>query len=219
METHFLLELAAQNDFIKGVVGWVNLVADDLIERLEYYANFEKLKGFRHIVQSEPDPNYLLRPKFLKGLKAFKKFGYTYDILVFPHQLGAVLELVRLLPEQAFVIDHLAKPYIKDGFFDGWSVLMKAIAKYPNVYCKLSGMVTEAEWSNWSQDDFQPYLDVVLECFGAERTMFGSDWPVCLLSGTYHQVKRIIELYIAELSTEEQAAIWGGNGAKFYSIF
>ena len=217
-ETEFLIELSKVYDFIKGVVGWVDLRADHLPERLAYYAQFEKLCGFRHVVQDEVDHNFLVRPGFMNGISQLHAYDLTYDILVFPHQLGATLEFVRNFPMHRLVIDHIAKPYIKDGFYDGWALLMRAIARHENVYCKISGMITEADWSDWTYEQLVPYLDLVFEVFGTDRIMYGSDWPVCLLAGEYGRVKGIIERYIAKLSTTEQTKIMGGNAQRFYKL-
>ncbi|EAR02291.1 amidohydrolase family protein [Maribacter sp. HTCC2170] len=217
-ETYFLLELSKDHSFIKGVVGWVDLRSSRINSYLEKYSSFEKLKGFRHIVQGESDHNFLLRPDFTRGIGALKKYNYTYDILVFPHQLGATLEFVKKFPNQKFVIDHIAKPYIKDGFFDGWAVLMNEIAKHENVHCKLSGMITEAEFNSWTPNQVKPYLDLVLSSFGPDRIMFGSDWPVCLVAGTYDQVKLLTTDFISKLSLIEQAKIMGENAMQFYNL-
>jgi L-fuconolactonase len=174
-ENDFLLDLSKNYDFIKGIVGWINLRSDKVEEVLERYQGFKKLKGFRHIVQGESDPNFLLRPKFLNGISKLEKFNYTYDILVFPHQLGAVMEFVRSFPTQKFVIDHIAKPYIKDGFFDGWATMMREIGKESNVYCKLSGMITEANFKEWTAEQIEIYMELVLESFGSNRLMYGSE--------------------------------------------
>lgn len=217
-ETDFLLDLASKNDFIKGIVGWVDLRASNIDEVLNQYSKFPKLKGFRHVVQGEADHNFMLRPDFLNGIAALEKYNFTYDILIFPHQLGAALELVRRFPNQKFVIDHIAKPYIKDGFYDGWASLMKAISEYPNVYCKLSGMTTEADYNNWTSEQIEPYMQLVLEAFGTNRILFGSDWPVCLVAGNYTKTKELVTNFIAKLSSEEQAAIMGGNAIEFYNL-
>ncbi len=218
VETDFLLDLASKHNFIKGVVGWVDLRADNLEGLLERYKEHELLKGFRHVVQGEPDHNFLLRPNFLKGISTLEKHNYTYDILVFPHQLGAVLEFVSQFPNHKFVIDHIAKPYIKDGFYDGWASLMKDIATHENVYCKLSGMITEADYTTWTPTQIHPYMNLVLESFGSKRTMFGSDWPVCLVAGNYKRVKDLVTEFIAAMSSTEQAAIMGDNAIEFYSL-
>ena len=217
-ETDFLLDLTEKNDFIKGVVGWVDLRASNIDEVLKQYSKFPKLKGFRHVVQGEADHNFMLRPDFLNGIAALEKYNFTYDILIFPHQLGAALELVRYFPNQKFVIDHIAKPYLKDGFYDGWAVLMKAIGEHKNVYCKLSGMTTEADYNNWTPEQIEPYMQLVLDAFGANRILFGSDWPVCLVAGNYTKTKELVTNFIAKLSSEEQAAIMGGNAMQFYNL-
>jgi len=217
-ETDFLLDLADKNDFIKGVVGWVDLRASNIDAILKEYSKFQKLKGFRHVVQGEADHNFMLRPDFLNGIAALEKYNFTYDILIFPHQLGAALELVRRFPNQKFVIDHIAKPYLKDGFYDGWAALMKAISEHPNVYCKLSGMTNEADYNNWTPEQIEPYMQLVLDAFGANRILFGSDWPVCLVAGNYTKTKELVTNFIAKLSSEEQAAIMGGNAMQFYNL-
>ena len=176
-ETNFLLKLSDENDFIKGVVGWVDLRSDNLQQRLEHYAQFKNIKGFRHILQGE-EPAFMLQASFLKGIGLLQRFNFTYDVLVFPKHLKAALQLVKQFPDQPFVIDHIAKPYIKGGIIDGWKEDIAAIAQYPNVHCKISGMVTEADMRNWKQADFTPYLDVITNSFGIDRIMYGSDWPV-----------------------------------------
>ena len=187
-------------------------------EVLNQYNKFSKLKGFRHVVQGEADHNFMLRPDFGNGIAALEKYNFTYDILIFPHQLGAALELVRRFPNQKFVIDHIAKPYLKDGFYDGWAALMKAIGEHKNVYCKLSGMTTEADYNNWTPEQIEPYMQLVLDAFGAQRILFGSDWPVCLVAGNYTKTKELVTNFIAKLSSEEQAAIMGGNAMQFYNL-
>ncbi len=217
-ETDFLIDLATENSFIKGVVGWIDFRASTIKKDLEKFSNNTIIKGFRHVVQGEPDPNFLLRKPFLNGIKLLEQYGYTYDILIFPHQLGATLEFVKQFPNQKFVIDHIAKPYIKDGFYDGWATLMKEIASHENVYCKLSGMITEADYNNWKPNDIMRYLDIVLASFGADRCLFGSDWPVCLVAGSYAQVKELIIDYITNFSTDEKAKIMGNNAVEFYNL-
>lgn len=217
-ETDFLLGLANQNDFIKGVVGWADLRSEGAETVLNKYHSENKLKGWRHIVQGEEDHNFLIRPDFLRGISYLEKYGYVYDILIFPHQLGAVLEFVKNFPNQKFVIDHIAKPYIKDGFHEGWAVLMKEIAKQENVYCKLSGMITEADYKTWSPEELHPYMYLVLSVFGPERVMFGSDWPVCLVAGNYGQVKTVVTDFIKTLSAAEQNLIMAKNAIDFYNL-
>lgn len=217
-ETDFLLDLASSNDFIKGVVGWADLRSENIENTLVSYQDQDKLKGFRHVVQGEADHNFLLRPNFTRGISLLEKYNYTYDILIFPHQLGATLEFVKQFPNQKFVIDHIAKPYIKDGFFDGWAAMIKEVSNYENVSCKLSGMITEADFNTWTEQQIHPYMEVVLNSFGAERTMYGSDWPVCLVAGNYTRVKNLTTEFIAKLSTTEQKAIMGDNAIQFYNL-
>lgn len=217
-ETDFLLELAHNNAFIKGVVGWADLRSPEVDSVLEKYAKDKHLKGYRHIVQEEADHNFLLRADFLRGISKLEQYGAVYDILIFPHQLGATLEFVKKFPNQKFVIDHIAKPYIKDGFYDGWAAMMKEVAKHENVYCKISGMITEADFKNWTPEQIHPYMLLTLEAFGPERCMYGSDWPVCLVAGTYTQVKELTTNFISSLSTAEQAAIMGLNAVEFYGL-
>ena len=217
-ETQFLLELARQHDVIKGVVGWVDLQSPEISERLRHFSQFEKLCGFRHIVQSEADDGFMLRSEFCRGINALQKYGFTYDILIYSRQLPAALELVTRFPNQPFVIDHIAKPSIRTGDLAPWAAQMRSLAEHANVYCKLSGLITKADWRNWRVEDFRPYLNVIFETFGPERLMFGSDWPVCLLGGNYRQVKQLIETYISKLSIHQKKAIFGLNAVKFYGL-
>jgi len=217
-ETDFLVELAAENRFIKGVVGWVDLQSPNINELLEKRSHDKIVKGFRHIVQGESDPNFLFRNEFQRGITALGHFEYTYDILVFPHQLVSVLEFVKKFPQQKFVIDHLAKPYVKEGFYDGWAAVMQLIAECENVYCKLSGLITEADYKHWETQDLQPYMELVLEAFGPARLLFGSDWPVCLVAGTFSEVKKLTEDFIKKLSGDEQQQIMGLNAINFYNL-
>ena len=217
-ETNFLLHLAEEHNFIKGVVGWVDFRAENIEDVLKQYSKFKKLKGFRHVVQGEPDHNFLLRPAFLNGIYKLENYNFTYDILIFPHQLGATLEFVKKFPNQKFVIDHIAKPYIKDGFYEGWATLMTEISKHKNVFCKLSGMITEGDYSTWTPQQIEPYMHLILKAFGPDRIMFGSDWPVCLVAGTYKKVKELVTNFIATLSPVEQQAIMGKNAIKFYNL-
>ncbi len=216
-ETGFLLQLSDENDFIQGVVGWVDLRSGMLEERLAHYAQFKKIKGFRHVLQGET-PAFMLQPSFLQGISLLNKYHFTYDILIYPQHLPAAIELVKQFPDQAFVIDHIAKPYIKDGLIDEWKKAMTAIARYPNVHCKISGMVTEADMRQWKTTDFTPYLDAVTEYFGVERLMYGSDWPVCLCAGSYQQVLHIVKDYFAGFSADEQQAVFAKNASVFYQL-
>jgi L-fuconolactonase len=216
-ETNFLLNLAAKNDFIKGVVGWVDLLDKNSDERLFTYSTQKKLKGFRHVVQGESD-DFMLRTDFRKGISRLKPFDYTYDILVFHRQLPAAIDLVNRFPDQAFVLDHLAKPDIKSGAILSWKEDIKELAKAENVSCKISGMVTEAHWHSWTADDLKPYLDVIFENFPKENLMFGSDWPVCNLAANYNQIVKTLEEYISQIPIQEQELIWYGNANTFYKL-
>lgn len=217
-ENDFQLKNAETHDFIKGVVGWVDLQADNIEERLEYYSQFSKLKGFRHVLQGEKQRDLMLQPKFMNGVSRLAKFNFTYDILIFPDQLPYIPAFAAAFPNQKFVIDHIAKPYIKDGKVDGWKDAIQTVAKFENVHCKISGMVTEADWNNWQPQDFTPYLDVVVEAFGVDRLMYGSDWPVCLVAGGYERSLDILTQYFSLYSPAKQAAIFGENAAAFYNI-
>ncbi|MDC0478802.1 amidohydrolase family protein [Flavobacteriaceae bacterium] len=216
-ETQFLLDLAGKNTFIKGVVGWVDLRADDLSERLDFFSKNSLFKGVRHILQAEKE-GFMMQDSFLRGIRQLKDFNLTYDLLVFPHQLEEAIALVKKNPDQLFVLDHLAKPYIKDQKIEDWAKHIKVMAKHKNVYCKLSGMVTEADWNHWRAQDFEKYLSVALETFGSDRLMFGSDWPVCLLAGSYQHVVQIIELFVKKLKPVEQNKIMGENARSFYKL-
>lgn len=218
IQNSFLLELASENDFIKGVVGWVDLRAQNIEERLDYYSQFENMKGFRHVLQGEEDRALMLKPGFMNGIGKLKKHGFTYDILIFPDQLQYVPEFVNAFPDQKFVIDHIAKPDIKNRKVADWAKEMRAIAELDNVWCKVSGMVTEADWKNWKFDDFEPYLDVVFEAFGVEKVMFGSDWPVCQVAAPYKAMADIVTQYTSTLSLSEQSVFWGENAVNFYNI-
>jgi L-fuconolactonase len=217
-ETNFVLDLARKNRRIAGVVGWVDLLSPHVAKRLEYFSHFEKLRGFRHIAQAEKDDRFLARDDFVNGVAQLRPFGFTYDILIYARQLPAAIDLVSHLPEQRFVIDHIAKPEIKAKKTEPWAAQMRQIAQNKNVFCKVSGIVTEADWHTWKGEDFKPYLDVVFEAFGAERLMFGSDWPVCLVAASYRQVKQLIEDYVKGFSEGDKGKIFGGTAARFYGL-
>lgn len=216
-ENHDFLKFAELYDFIKGVVGWIDLSAENLWERLSYFKQFEKLKGFRHIVQGEPI-GFMQQQSFISGIRKLVDFGYTYDILIYPKQLKDTLYLVRECPDNKFVIDHIAKPDIKNKEISKWSNYMKEIAQYEYVYCKISGMVTEADWRKWKKEDFYIYLDWVLEFFGIDRIMYGSDWPVCLVAGAYEEQLSIVQSYFDKLTQTEKDKLFGGNAARFYGL-
>jgi L-fuconolactonase len=217
-ETEFLLSLAEKHDFIKGVVGWVDLMDPHVRERIAYYSSFKKLKGIRHVLQGESDRAYMLNPQFMKGIAALKNYDLAYDILIFPDQLGYTNQFVKNISGVRFVIDHIAKPDIKNKNIEKWANNIGLIAKHENAWCKISGMVTEADWQNWKIADFEPYLDVVFEAFGAKRVMFGSDWPVCNVAGGYDRMISIVENYTSKLSVDEQSRFWGLNAIEFYKL-
>ncbi|HEY6900532.1 MAG TPA: amidohydrolase family protein, partial [Puia sp.] len=218
-ENDFQLANAEKYDFVKGVVGWVDLRHPEVEKRLAYYKRYPKMKGFRHVLQGETDRAMMLSPSFKRGIGLLGSYGYTYDILIYPDQLGYTKDFAAAFPGQPFVIDHIAKPHIKDRFItDEWKSAMHAVAAYPNVYCKVSGMVTEADWSKWKPEHLKVYIDTVVEAFGMDRLMFGSDWPVCLVAASYQQVLQVVEDYFASFSTDEKAAFFGGNAIKFYNL-
>lgn len=217
-ETHFLLELAKDNDFIKGVVGWVDLRNTDLKSRLDYFSQFKKLKGFRQIVQAEPEDDFLLKDDFCKGIAQLVQYHFTYDILILPKHLPFALEFVKRFPNQKFVIDHLAKPNFKNQEYLDWEKGITAIAQFENVYCKVSGLVTEADWNKWNEFDFAYCLDVITKAFGMKRLMFGSDWPVCLLAANYKQTFQIVSNYFSNFSATEQERFWSENAIHFYNL-
>jgi len=216
-ETEFLLHLAEQFDFVKGVVGWVDLRDKNLEKRLEYYSQNQYFKGLRHIVQAEKQ-DFLLLKDFQNGISKLSRFDLTYDILIYPFQLNAAIELVKQFPKQQFIIDHIAKPEIRNQKISDWKIGIQLLAQNPNVACKISGLVTEADFTNFSPSDFTPYLDIVFECFGEDRIVFGSDWPVCLVAATYQDVLLLIEEYTAGFSEEQNKKLFGGNAARIYKI-
>ena len=217
-ETLFLVGHADHNAFIKGVVGWVDLRSPEVEEKLAHFSKFKKVRGFRHIVQGEPDDRFMLREDFCNGIAKLKLFNFTYDILIYPKQLNSAVELVKRFPDQPFVVDHIAKPFIKEGRLDNWKDAITALASLENVFCKISGMVTEADWKNWKYTDLIPYLDVVFEIFGTKRLIYGSDWPVCLVAGSYKRQLSIVEDYLASFSESERNDVMGNNAQRFYNL-
>ncbi|MEJ7644151.1 MAG: amidohydrolase family protein [Chryseolinea sp.] len=217
-ENKFLLDLASRNEFVRGVVGWVDLQSPGLHEQLSLYSSNKLMKGFRHVLQGEPQRDFMLRPDFMRGISALNSFGFTYDILIFPDQLGYTKKFIEAFPNQPFVVDHLAKPYIREKKLAEWKSDISDIAEYENVFCKVSGMVTEADWKNWEASDFRPYLDTVLEAFGPSRLMFGSDWPVCQVAATYSSVVEVAVKYFGQLSRHEQDSVFGNTAKKFYNL-
>jgi L-fuconolactonase len=220
-ETREFLALAAEAEFLAGVVGWADLTADDLADvlaALRAGPGGESLVGVRHLVQGEADPRWLRRPDVVRGLETLADAGLCYDLLTLGHQLPAAVETVRALPQLTFVLDHLSKPPIASGELEPWASRMRELAAAPNVYCKLSGMVTEAERGSWTVDTLRPYVETALDAFGPERLMFGSDWPVCLLAASYAEVTDAAEQLVAGLSKDEQAEIFGGTAARAYRL-
>ncbi|MHC4336939.1 MAG: amidohydrolase family protein [Planctomycetota bacterium] len=217
-ETEWLLHLTDENSFIKGVVGWVDLRSPQLALQLERFCYHPRLRGVRHVVHDEPDDKFMLGDDFVHGISKLRKYNLTYDLLLFTKHLPAACELVAKFPEQTFVLDHISKPLIKDGKIEPWKTDIHHLASFQNVSCKISGMVTEADWQNWKPGDFKPYMNIVLEAFGAERVMIGSDWPVCTVAGEYDEVVQIAANYVKQLSTGEQAAIWTENAKRIYQI-
>jgi L-fuconolactonase len=216
-ESRWLLELAEREPFIRGVVGWVDLQSDAVEEQLARFAPHPKFVGVRHVVQSEP-ADFLLKPEFMRGLKKLAAFNLAYDLLLFPKHLPSAVKVVGELPEQRFVLDHIAKPMVRAGMVQPWKADLRELARNPNVFCKISGLVTEANLASWRPEDFRPYLDVVFEAFGEDRLMFGSDWPVCLLAASYEQAHALVADYAWQFSAEAQAKLFGQNAQRFYDL-
>lgn len=217
-ETQFLVDLSTMYAMIKGVVGWVDLTAENLEEQLEHFKTLPIIKGFRHVVEAEPDPDYLVREDVQRGLRLLSKYGYTFDLLVHPRHFKQALVCVAQNPNQQFILDHMAKPDIKSGEVEQWSVFIADLAKYPNVVCKVSGLATEADWSHWTLSDFAAYIDHVILHFGKDRILFGSDWPVCLVAASYKENKQIMASRLDGFTADEQAAFWGGTARSIYQF-
>jgi len=217
-ETDWLLNVAAHSSLVKGVVGWVPLCSPDVISSLERFANEPKMKGVRHVLQDEADDLFMLREDFNRGVGLLRDFGMVYDILIFERHLPQTIEFVDRHPEQVFVLDHIAKPRIKDNQISPWAEQISEFGKRENVYCKISGMVTEASWSGWSALQLRPYFDVVLGAFGPRRLMFGSDWPVLTLAADYTTWVNSFRTFIADLSPEEQERISSGTAREIYRL-
>ena len=218
-ETNWLLQLADEHPHIKGVVGWLDLQSEQAEEQIAAFAKHPKAVGVRHVIHDEEDIDFMLRPEFIRGVQLLEKYDMAYDILIFPKHLTNTIEFVKQFSEkQTFVVDHIAKPLIKDGIVSPWKEDIAALAKFPNVYCKVSGMVTEADWNTWTPENIRPYLDVVMEAFGPERILIGSDWPVCLVAGKYSEVMQVVIDYISTFPEKEQALMLGGNAVKAYGI-
>lgn len=217
-ETRWLLELAQENSFIAGVVGWADLRAENVRDQLATFSENPKFVGVRHVVQAEPDDHFLLRPEFLRGIAALKEFDLTYDILIYPRHLPVAIQFVQRFPEQRFVLDHVAKPFIKAQTVEPWATHIRELAKFPNVFCKLSGMVTEADWMSWKPEHFQPYLETVLGAFGSDRLMIGSDWPVCKVAGSYRDVMWLVVNFLDAYPPQAREGILGGTAQRFWRL-
>jgi len=217
-ETAWLLSLAEKHDFIKGVVGWVPLVEPGVREIIARFAANPKLRAVRHVVQAEPDDRFILREDFNRGVAVLEDFGLVYDILIFERQLPPAIEFADRHPKQSFVLDHIAKPRIKENVLEPWRKNIKELARRQNVYCKVSGMVTEADYKKWSEDQLRPYIDTVLEAFGPKRLMFGTDWPVCLAATSYVRWVESVHRFAEKLSADERAWLFGKTAIQAYKL-
>ena len=217
-ETDWLLDIAARNDFIRGIVGWVPLADPAVASHLQKYWHYPKLKAVRHVLQDEPDDLFMLREDFNRGVSQLEDVGLRYDILIFERHLPQTIEFVDRHPTQIFILDHIAKPKIKSKVLLPWQERIRELARRENVYCKLSGMVTEADWNTWTENDLRPYIDTVLECFGAKRLMFGSDWPVSLLACGYAKWIEVVERSTGSLSPSERDRLFGGTAKEAYRL-
>ena len=217
-ENDLLLGLARESDFVRGVVGWVELCSPDVAAQLDALADEEQLVGIRHVVQDEPDDEFLLRADFQRGIAALAGRGLVYDVLIYPKQLPAALRFVERFPEQPMVLDHIAKPLVAQQRLEPWSYAMRELGKNEHLSCKVSGLITEADWEHWQPEDFLPYFEVVREAFGEERLLYGSDWPMCRLAGDYDRVVELAEVFASELSAAGRAAFFGENAARVYGL-
>lgn len=217
-ETAWLLDLAEKNDFIKGVVGWVDLLSEDLDAQLEKFASHPKLVGVRHVIHDEEDDDFMLGSEFIRGIGQLATYDLSYDLLIFPKHLKNACKLVSMFPEQRFVLDHIAKPLINAGIVDPWKDDIIKLASCPNVWCKISGMVTEADVAHWCYEDFVPYLDIIVQSFGTDRIMLGSDWPVCRLGGEYTEIMYSSGNYFEDFSEKEKKKVLSQNCIDFYKL-
>lgn len=217
-ETLFLLELAAENEFIKGVVGWVDLKNELVDLQLHEWKKYPKLKGFRSIIQGRPDDFYFKNKAFQQGMRYLTSHQFTYDLLVYHDQLPAAIQFMEKFPDQAFILDHLGKPAIKAGEIKKWKENIRIMAQHPRTFCKLSGLATEADWKKWRYEDLSPYLEIAGEYFGVERLCFGSDWPVCLVAGKYDEISGILARFLEQVDPNDREKIWGSNAANFYQL-
>ena len=217
-ETQYLLDLAAEHDLIKGVVGWIDLKSTHAIERMHYWKKYSGLKGFRCIMQGQPDEAYITNKEFIANVKKLSSVDYTYDLLVYHHQFSSLIKFVDKLPDNRMILDHIGKPDIKNRNIKDWQANIKTLAQHPGIYCKLSGMITEADYKHWTYDDLKPYLEIAAEYFGVDRICFGTDWPVCLVAGSYQQVYQVVQKFSTQLTKDQQDKLFGANTIKFYKI-
>ena len=217
-ETHYLLQLARENDFIKGVVGWVDFTADQIEEQLHAYKKEPLLKGFRHIIQGQTDEAYFTNKAFIRYMSLLAPLGFTYDVLIYHDQLPQAIRFTEKYPDQRFILDHIAKPAIRHKAWKQWKEDIKELARNPNMYCKLSGMITEADWKQWQYQDLVPYMEIAAEYFGTDRLCFGSDWPVALVAGSYAEVVQVVRQFMAQVPKEAREKVMAGNTATFYKL-
>lgn len=217
-ETNFLLELAGVYKVIKGIVGWIDFQDDNFQQQLDEFKKHELIKGFRHIIEAEADENYLTTDIFLRGIEKLTQYNYTYDLLIRPRHYKSTIECVKHNPNQSFILDHMAKPAIKLQEFDQWGMFIEDLSSFRNVHCKISGLATEAEWNNWTLDNFYQYINHVIKCFGPDRILFGSDWPVCLLAASFNECLEIVEHSIKDFTAEQKEKFWGVNAQNFYKL-
>jgi L-fuconolactonase len=218
LETNFLLDLAEKNDFIKGVVGWTNMHSPKLEMEIDKFKSDHKLKGFRCVMQGAPDEKYLINRLFTENLKKLADTRFTYDLLVYHSQLPALIKMTDKLPDNQMMLDHIGKPAIRNKDFRSWKENIKILSAHPGIYCKLSGMITEADYRTWDYEDIKPYMDLCAEYFGVDRLCFGSDWPVCLVAGNYKQVFEVVNKFVSQLSVDEQLKVIGKNATNFYKL-
>jgi len=217
-ETRWLLDISGKHEFVRGVVGWIDLCSEDSEKQLNEFTKNRKFAGVRHVLQDEPDNRFMLSDSFLKGIDLLGKYNLVYEILILPKHLAIADKLVERFPGQKFVLDHIAKPLIKEGTISPWKKEIQKLARHPNLSCKLSGMVTEAKWQNWKEEDFVPYLDVVFEAFGPSRLMIGSDWPVCTVSSPYNKTMELVIDYIKNFTQTDRDMILGNNAMRIYEL-
>jgi L-fuconolactonase len=217
-ENYFLLKLAEENEIIKGIVGWMDLKSPTAEEQIQHWKKYPNIKGFRCIIQGKPDEQYLKNDLFISQVKKLASYEFTYDLLVYHDQLPSLIRFVEKLPDNKMILDHIGKPDIKNREIKSWRENIKMLAQHPGIYCKLSGLVTEANHNNWNYDDLMPYLEIASEAFGIDRICFGSDWPVCLVAGSYTEVVGVIEQFSSQLNKEEKEKLFGANTMKFYNL-